>query len=178
MYATGTHLRIWPLPCVWTATPAPWRSVGPACSRGGSGRGSWTCHRAEAAHSCPLNPLNLIPPWLLLRIHPLMLHIMTPGSWGSWFQHPKLPTPPIKKTKNKKKPQLFPLNLLLLLYLFLMLFSDFNTCFKNSPALRRPQILSLLQLVPDECFTCFHCCLRSTWKQPLNLNSTTGSCWK
>ena len=71
-------------------------------------------------------------------------------------------SPHKKKTKNKKNPQLFPLNLLLLLYLFLMLFSDFNTCFKNSPALRRPQILSLLQLVPDECFTCFHCCLRST----------------
>lgn len=138
MYCTCTDLQIWPLPCVWTATPAPWRSVGPACSRGGSGRGSRTCHRAGAAHSCPLTPPqphpSLAPPQDSSSIH-----IMTPGSLGSWFQHPEGETwcsflggvawelaasPGVQKTA-------FSLNLRLLLDLFDVLSPDFNTCLQT-----------------------------------------------
>lgn len=78
---THTHLRIWPLPCVWMATPAPWRSVGPACSRGGGGGGRRRCHGAVAALSCLLTPKNLIPPRPLLGIH-LLIHILTPEDLG------------------------------------------------------------------------------------------------
>ena len=95
-HRTCTHLRIWLLPCVWKATPAPWRSVGPASSRGGSGGGSRRCHRAGAAHLCPL-ALHLIPPWRLLGTHPLII------IWTAW--HPGLLVLTSPKTRGEE-PQI------------------------------------------------------------------------